>query len=388
MVGGLNPFIDTWITQAIFNGPNRGAVNLRDVGLLFADLDTYRAEGLRGKTPEEQASLLCLFCAQEGLPAPSIVLFSGRGLQAKWLLTSAVPAVSIFEWNQTSSRLWSSSNRSRQTARRGTYRECSAWTAPRTRKAGERVRVVHVTGGIEACPARYDFSELRALLVKEQTATAPREVLRQASARPALALPHELNLRRLNWFRLYDLRDLWTMRGGVSEGFRELTLFWELCFLVCAEPGKASDLWKEAEALGSQIDGAWFQEEIRRSTFSTLYRKAQAGLRTGSRELSTARNIPRCTLPEIRPFSRTVRIIPEEERRLRTIISHAEKYRRRIGSAGPRGCRNVQTAPGKPWEAEGVSRVTWYRRHPEIVGRAQAGAPTAAETLLGQAEWH
>jgi hypothetical protein len=387
VVGGLNPFIDTWITQAIFNGPNRRAVNLRDVGLLFADLDTYRAEGLRGKTPEEQAALLCLFCAQEGLPAPSIVLFSGRGLQAKWLLTSAVPAVSIFEWNQTQLALvellepFAADRQARDVSR--------VLRVDRTTntKSGERVRVVHITGGIEACPARYDFAELRALLVKEQTATAPREVLRQASARPALALPHELNLRRLNWFRLYDLRDLWTMRGGVSEGFRELTLFWELCFLVRAEPGKASDLWKEAEALGSQIDGAWFQEEIRRSTFSTLYRKAQEA-RHGLAVTFHGKEYPPLYTPRNQTLLDLFRIIPEEERRLRTIISHAEKYRRRIEKRRAEGMQERPDRSGKPWEAEGVSRRTWYRRHPEIVGRAQAGAPTAAETLLGQAEWH
>ena len=53
VVNGVNPFIDTWITQAVFNGRNRRAVNVRDVGLLFADLDTYHRPDLAG-TPEER----------------------------------------------------------------------------------------------------------------------------------------------------------------------------------------------------------------------------------------------------------------------------------------------------------------------------------------------
>ena len=60
IVRGLNPQIDTWITQAVFDRPNRRAVNLRSVGLLFADLDTYHRSGLVDKTPEEQTALLLI----------------------------------------------------------------------------------------------------------------------------------------------------------------------------------------------------------------------------------------------------------------------------------------------------------------------------------------
>ena len=99
VIEALNPDSDAWITQAVFKEANRRAVNLRDVGVLFVDLDTYRCTGLAGKTPEEQVALLLMFCGQEGLPEPSIVLFSGRGLQVKWLLSEAVEPVALFEWN-------------------------------------------------------------------------------------------------------------------------------------------------------------------------------------------------------------------------------------------------------------------------------------------------
>ena len=100
VVAGLYPDVDTWITQATFRSRNRRAVNLRDVGLLFSDLDTYHSEGLANRAPEEQAELLVAYCTNEGLAAPSIVLFSGRGLQAKWLLTEAQGPIRLFEWNQ------------------------------------------------------------------------------------------------------------------------------------------------------------------------------------------------------------------------------------------------------------------------------------------------
>ena len=96
----LNPKVDTWISQATFTQRNRRAVNVRDVGLFFADLDTYKAEHLKGLSPEQQAERLCLFCRDEGLPEPSIVLFSGRGLQAKWLLASPQSRLQLAKWNE------------------------------------------------------------------------------------------------------------------------------------------------------------------------------------------------------------------------------------------------------------------------------------------------
>lgn len=74
VVKAADPAVDTWLTQATFKAPNRRAVNLQSVGLLFADLDTYHVQHLANLGPEEQARKLVTFCADEELPAPSIVL--------------------------------------------------------------------------------------------------------------------------------------------------------------------------------------------------------------------------------------------------------------------------------------------------------------------------
>ena len=42
ILGMVDQTRDTWLTQAEFMRPNRRVVNLARVGLLFADLDTYR----------------------------------------------------------------------------------------------------------------------------------------------------------------------------------------------------------------------------------------------------------------------------------------------------------------------------------------------------------
>ena len=90
---------DTWLTQAEFIRPNRRVVNLARVGLLFADLDTYRTPWATGRTPEQLAASVLYFCAQEGIPTPSMLIFSGRGIQAKWLLDGTIPRQALPRWN-------------------------------------------------------------------------------------------------------------------------------------------------------------------------------------------------------------------------------------------------------------------------------------------------
>jgi hypothetical protein len=372
VVNGVNPFIDTWITQAVFNGPNRRAVNLRDVGLLFADLDTYHRPDLARMIPEAQASRLCAFCSAEGIPEPSIVLYSGRGLQAKWLLTSALGPAALMEW---------------EAAERALVRLLESFAADQAAKdvsrvlrldrttntkSGERVRVVHVTGGTENCPARYDFTELWALLGAQEIQSSPREERRKAadrassalSSRLILSLPQETALRRLNWCRLYDLRDLCAMRGGAREGWRELALFWCLNFLLRAAPGKACDLWKEAETLAAQI--APGERFYRDSDLSTLYRKAQS-VSNGEGVTYNGRTYPALYTPRNQTLLDVFRITPAEERGLRTIISQAEQVRRQREKRRAAGIRPRQEYEAdslsrlRPWEELGMSRAWWYR---------------------------
>ena len=361
----LNPAHDAWITQATFRLPNRRAVNLRTVGLLFADLDTYRRPGLSGKTPEEQLSLLLVFCEQEGMPPPSIVLYSGRGLQAKWLLDEALGPVSLFEWNEMELALVRLLEPfAADLAARDVSRVLRVDRTTNT-KSGQRVRVIYVAGDP---PARYSVEDLSAALRigEPPPSSAGRRVILQKAT---IALPQSVVFRRLNWFRLYDLRALWKGRGGVPVGFRELTLFHELCFLLHAEPGRVVDLWKEAQALASQIDprGNFY----RRGDLSTVYRKAQE-TRHGQQVEYQGRMYPPLYTPKNQTLIDLFQITPEEEQGLRTIISQREKYRRNNERrAAERREGGAKTRPqyegesisrAKPWEALGISRRTWYRR--------------------------
>lgn len=55
--------LDTWLSQAEFMRPNRRVVNLLRIGLLFADLDTYKMPWAQGRKPEELAAAITYFAS-------------------------------------------------------------------------------------------------------------------------------------------------------------------------------------------------------------------------------------------------------------------------------------------------------------------------------------
>jgi len=357
IVNGVDITKDTYITQAVFKTGNRRAVNVQSVGLIFVDLDTYRVPNLTTRRPEEQAVLLAGFCTANDVPIPSIVVFSGRGLQAKWLLTEALDPVEIHVWNQAQIALvhllepFASDTAAKDISR------VLRLTHTMNTKSGERCRVVFTSSGTADCLARYDFEELSKKILQKVVKPDP-------STKPSGRIIQGLGdftFKRLAWARLYDIRDLWTARGGVPVGYREITLFWELVHLLRAEPGRSQDIWKEAQALASQIDPAsgWYHQ----SDLSTLYRKAKQSL-VGTLVTFQGRQYPPLYTPKNETLAEIFRITPDEERSLRTIISSTEKYRRRVEKRRADGVKDQMQSLTKtrPWEAMGISRRTWYSR--------------------------
>lgn len=161
----IDPRRDTWMTQAEFIRPNRRVVNLARVGLLFADLDTYRQSWAQGRTPEQLASAVLYHCAQEGIPAPSLLVFSGRGIQAKWLLEGTLPRAALPRWNACQRYLidrllpLGADPQAKDASR--VLRTVHTTNS----KSGEICRVVHVETAENGKPVRYDFEYLAELLL-------------------------------------------------------------------------------------------------------------------------------------------------------------------------------------------------------------------------------
>ncbi len=104
VIEAIDPERDTWISQAEFGQPNRRIVHLLRLGLCFVDLDTYKTPW-RDTPPESLLRRFLGYCGDEGLPHPSLVVYSGRGLQAKWLLERPLPRAALPRWNAVQKEL-------------------------------------------------------------------------------------------------------------------------------------------------------------------------------------------------------------------------------------------------------------------------------------------
>lgn len=355
VVQTINRNYDTWISQAIFDRPSRRAVYLRDIGLFFADLDTYNLSALRGLSPEAQVALLLSYCAQEGIPAPSIVMYSGRGLQAKWLLDAAMPRSSVLRWAVVENALidalkgFAADSKARDVSR--------VLRLERTvnLKSMEITRVVHITGTMES-PARYCLDDFEGLVARHDATRNNTCALYSVRSRRII---EGRSLAELDWARLEDIRRLWAMRGGCREGFREETLFWMVNWLVRASPVSVSEFYREAAALAAEIyPGTWYKE----SDLTTIYRKAQE-YRAGKDVEYNGKQYPALYTPRNDTLINIFEISGEEQKHLLTIIDTDEKVRRRREK---RWAAGTKQQPGwartKPWEAFGISRATWFRR--------------------------
>lgn len=378
---------DTWLSQAEFFVPNRRVVNLSRIGLLFADLDTYRTP-LAALSPEQQVNALQLCCNDEGIPPPSLVVFSGRGLQAKWLLDGTIPRQALPRWDACQRILVERlANLGSDMAAKDASRVLRLVETVNS-KSGEMCRVIHVNSGTDGEPIRYGFEYMTECLLpvsrwEIERQKKARKTRQEQRSQPQLRLVpggwtggiRALNTRRLAWDRLEDLRALRLLRGGAHEGERMKFLLWELNFLMLSGAVHSTRMYPEAAALAKEIDPAWgyHSEEL-----MTLYAKAKAW-NAGEAVEFNGKKYPALYTPRNDTLISLFRITDAEQEHLRTIISRSmalerdrarhEARRRAAGAVERSAYENASASQTKPWEALGISRATWYR----------AGKPSAPE---------
>ena len=376
---------DTWISQAEFIRPNRRVVNLARLGLLFTDLDTYRIPALVGRTPDQLATSVLYFCTEEGLPAPSVLIYSGRGIQAKWLLDGTIPRQALPRWNACQRYLV---DRLAHVGADPMAKDASR--VLRTietvnSKSGEVCRVVHVTNDTDGQPVRYSFESLAEALLP--TARWTIEQQRQEHSERVKRKPKSFHLvpggkadnlrgfsgRQLAWDRLEDLRKLAELRGGVNEGSRMQHLFWRLNFLLLSGATNSKQMYHEATVLARELDPQW---SSRSQELMTLFSKAKA-YESGERVCFGGKEYAPLYTPKNDTLINLFRITADEQQQLKTIVSHAEaaeRHRRREeGRRRAAGAVDRQTyectslSRQKPWEALGMSRRSWYRAGKPVV---------------------
>ena len=350
---------DVYISQAEFTKPNRKLVNLWRMPVAFADLDTYKIEGLKHLKPEGLLERLLTFCDADGIPPPSLVVFSGRGLQVKWLFSEPVVRAALPRWQavqvELTERLTSlGSDPAAIDASRVLRLEGSV-----NSRTGERVRVLHAcrtpTFGGRLSPegvAMYDFDMLadellpltRAELAEERRQRdterlwrESQEVAEAAIGKASAAAAKCGGVKRpagryfsssqLAWDRLEDLRTLIKLRGyerGLPPGERNKYLFLAAVFL--AQSCLVADLMSELLELAGQLAPDWTKADIERCAASVVSRAKSAAqgqkLMHGEHEVD-----PRYRFSN-RGIVQWLEITQDEAKQLKCMLPRHESVRR------------------------------------------------------------
>ena len=328
----LDPTRDSFLSQAQFFRPTRRVVHLWHINLCFVDLDVYRS-ALAGASLSHVVQVLRRYCGDEGVPLPSVIISSGRGLYAKWILERPLPQAALPRWNAVQEALLGKFEPFHADWKARSASQVLRLVQTVNTKSGEHVRVLHVEE-MDGEPLRYDFERLAEAVLpwtrQELEALRTRRALKEAGQREFRLLPGgregpaRFSARGLAWDRLQDLRTLQRLRGGmVREGLRETTLFWSLLFMLASGVTTSREMFYEARALARELDPDFVRNrEWRDSDLSTLYRRAKQevehpGDRTRGLYWATNQHL-----------IETFQIVPDEERQLKTIVSRDEKRRR------------------------------------------------------------
>ena len=309
--GGL----DLWISVGEFFKPNRRVVNLWRMPAAFADLDTYKMPALQARSTDTQVALLLEACNDGGIPPPSVVVFSGRGLQVKWLFAAPVPRSALPRWQavqrELNSRLldFGADHKALDASR--VLRVVGTFSS----RSPDVVRVAHTAytptmGGqlLSHGVVGYDFEVLADTLLPQkrfelvdahrtravERAQDVAEKVARDARRGALVLVDGAKAQEgrtvgglrtfvpsvLAWDRLEDLRTLARLRSheeGLPPGERDLFVFLGTCFL--AQALLVRNLEAEARALASEFAPTWTDYELRSCVSSVVSRArmAQAG---------------------------------------------------------------------------------------------------------------
>src|SRR5512135_2725321 len=335
IIENLDQNRDTWISQAEFIRQSRRVVYLLRLNLCFVDLDCYKT-AWRVYTPDAMANLLLGFCRNEDIPEPSLILFSGRGLQVKWLFKRPLPRAALPRWNAVQRHLVDRLQHfGADPAARDASRLLRLVDTVNTR-SGERVRVLWINESQgQVCHYRFDH-------LAEWVLPVDRDVIRQdrtarEERRQALQLfkggkvgnLRAFSGRQLAWDRLEDLRTLARLRAwtetGIPHGYRSKYLHWCLNFLLLSGVVHSSRLFPEAQALVGEVCPD-FTKDVR-SVLSTLYRKAKA-YEAGERIEFEDRTYPPLYTPRNSTLVELFDITDEEVGKLKTIITKEEAVRR------------------------------------------------------------
>lgn len=352
---------DRYISQCMFDRPFRQAAFVNYSTHAFADLDFYRSQASAALTPEEAAREVLEFCDATGTPPPSAIIASGRGLYAKWYWSRPIGRADVGRLMGVNRALVRRFHAFGADPISTDATRILRITGSRNTGAGRMVSLLHLqqSGGHVAT---YDFADFARQFAPAADADAADLVLPTVADLDRAGRTRQggrkFTREGWHWSIVEDVRTLARMRWGgvVPEGSRDV--FGHVMAVQLARVFHPGNLFPEIKAHVSLILPADYAARDLVRDCSTLMNRAR---RAEHYRYSKPRLID------------TLQITAAEERHMRALISDGEKDRREIerqrvarraaGMAEREAwLAENATTRARPWEAENVSRATWYRQ--------------------------
>lgn len=365
---------DVYISQASFTSRHRLAATSKTISCAFVDLDVYKVD----LAPDlDTIEAVVRVATGAGLPAPTYITQSGRGLYAKWVFSEPISSDLLPQWQALQSLLIALY---RPMGSDGAVRDVARvlrMTESINSKSGSQVRAVRHTGHLHSfrqlCEAASKMEVPLALGGARQQARVVQHRVRQGElsqvpcdlgALANYSLTREpILLRRgtiesLNWYRFLDLRDLVFARGGIHKGARDITLFWMTSFLAMSGVIDPENFWDEVRRLVLAFPIGRDFDPLNDGSLKSLVDRIKRHSR-GERVSFNGHQYTPIYTPSNETLLNMLQISPQEEHGLRTVISAQEKQRRSDlkcpGRAERRQERSLERRAAMTMAEQGVS---------------------------------
>lgn len=402
---------DTYISQASFVSKLRRSSNMKAVRSVYVDLDIYNVPGLdsqqvAAEKVEERAREL-------GIPAPSYIASSGRGLYAKWVFDSPINAGLLPSWKLMQRKLVSAylpigadpkvidparvlrlqeTINSKNGGEVRLLKERETYSFYDLIRHTEHLDILKQKEGkiVKAKAKAFVNQNGRRIRSTDKFSDEALTDLEGLKLYSSLHEPVMLQKGRLslNWSRFLDLRDLVIRRGGIARGSRDLILFWMVSFLAQAKIINPENFWSEVQALLASFPVGRDFNPMHDGSLTTLYERLKSQAKGEKVNFGGLDFLPVYT-PSNDTLINMLEISADEEAGLRTIISSAEKSKRADAAVPGRAERRVERIESREvaveLQSQGLTKseiARTLKKDRSTIGRWLTPVPDAGKSFI------
>lgn len=323
-----------WLSQASFaKFGSRCAVDLMRIGLCFVDLDTYKVPTAKDLSRAQVIEQIHAICRGAGIPGPSLIIYSGNGYQAKWVLDAYLPRAAVVRWSLVEKRLVEIFSELGADPAATDPSRIFRTVGSINPKTGRMVEVAYFKGKSLDTTTGCSFESLAALLPfsrdeieKNRKSRAERAALKlvekpdyKATRKGARCKP---SFMELAWARLEDLRFLAQLREGIKPGMRNTYMLLVTCQLALSGQVYPHNFRDSVRSLQEEVsnDKKWLSDH---DLLKSLEKRVQQHYQSDNIGFDAIEGKTKTPIYTYRNSTmiRLLEITEAEQRQLKTIIS-------------------------------------------------------------------